>query len=212
MQIDIISDVVCPWCYVGKRQFEAALAQFSAVHPAEPIHVQWHPFQLNPQLQVGGMSRADYLQQKFGSADPAPIYARVKQAAAQVALDLPVEGIKKQPNTALAHSIISAAADAEQQERIVEALFKAYFVDHQDLTDAAVLQQIALSADYTTEQAEAAASKPALTEVQERDAQVRAQGISGVPFFVVNQTKAVSGAVGTQALFELLCDARQTAS
>ncbi len=206
MQIDIVSDIVCPWCYVGKRQLEAAMELFHAQHPEVSVQVNWHPFQLNPDMNLSGISRTDYLKSKFGAADPAPIYARVKQAAAQVNLELPVEGILRQPNTALAHSLVGAAVSEQQQNDLVERLFRAYFVEHVDFTQTHALQHIAAQAGYTPEQIAQASSQASLTQAQDRDAQVRAQGITGVPFFIVNQSKAVSGAVGTQALFELLTD------
>jgi predicted DsbA family dithiol-disulfide isomerase len=206
MRIDIVSDIVCPWCYVGKRQLEAALELFRQQHPAVSVQVNWHPFQLNPDMQRTGISRADYLKSKFGAADPAPIYARVKQAAAQVNLDLPVEGILRQPNTALAHSLVGASKSQEQQDDIIERMFRAYFVEHVDFTQTAALELIASAAGYSPEQIAQASSEASIAQTQDRDTQVRAQGITGVPFFIVNQAKAVSGAVGAQALHDLLID------
>ncbi len=208
MRIDIVSDVVCPWCYVGKRQLEQAIEQFKQAQPEQAIEVHWHPFQLNPQMPPQGMNRADYLANKFGSADPEPIYAHVTLAAQQVDLNLPISGITKQPNTAFSHSLVAQAKHAEQENQIVELLFKGYFIDHLDFTQESVLCELARQADYTAEQITEASSQAQLAAVRERDSAVRAQGITGVPFFVVNQASAVSGAVGASALLDLMTQVR----
>ena len=102
--IDVVSDVVCPWCYIGKRKLEAALEQARAAGLPEP-EVRWHPFQLNPDLPAEGVSRKSYLEEKFGGAErAAEIYARVKAAGKAVGLDLHIDGITRQPNTLAAHA------------------------------------------------------------------------------------------------------------
>jgi predicted DsbA family dithiol-disulfide isomerase len=206
VRIDIVSDVVCPWCYVGKRQLERAIEQLCREHPQMPApEVVWHPFQLNPDMPEQGMDRQHYLERKFGNADTALIYARVKEAAAQVGLDLPLEHISRVPNTQSAHALMAACQeDSEQAMRLAEGLFQAFFVEHHDLSSPNVLRSLALGAGLTSEQIEQALSPSALTQIQERDAAVREQGITGVPFFVVNQSQAVSGAVGTASLYQLL--------
>ncbi len=206
VRIDIVSDVVCPWCYVGKRQLERAIEQFCRAHPELPAPVvTWHPFQLNPEMPEEGMDRQFYLERKFGTASPADIYARVKGAAAQVNLELPIEGIPRVPNTQVAHSLMAVCESTpDTAMRLAEALFKAFFVDHLDMASSSVLRSIARGAGLDEASIDQAFSPQALAHIRERDSMVREQGISGVPFFIVNQSQAVSGAVGTEALYQLL--------
>ena len=110
LNIDILSDVVCPWCYVGKRQIEAALALYAQQHPgAEPPRVSWRPFQLNPQLPAEGMSRQEYVLQKFGAARAKDVYARVTAVGAEYGIPFAFDKIARQPNTVAAHSLIALA-------------------------------------------------------------------------------------------------------
>src|SRR5690606_14319228 len=128
LRVDVISDVVCPWCYVGKRQLEDALARWREAHPDSPApRVRWHPFQLNPDMPEEGIARADYLARKFGSPDPGAIYQRVGAAARAVGLEPDFAKIARQPNTLRAHALVGAARDEAQQQAIVERLFRAYF-------------------------------------------------------------------------------------
>jgi predicted DsbA family dithiol-disulfide isomerase len=104
VNIDVFSDIVCPWCFIGKRQLEAAISQY-----AKPVSVRWRPFQLNPQLANEGMARSNYLAMKFGRTDASDIYARVKQAGKEVGLALNIEAITKQPNTLKGHALLAQA-------------------------------------------------------------------------------------------------------
>jgi predicted DsbA family dithiol-disulfide isomerase len=206
VRIDIVSDVVCPWCYVGKRQLERAIEQLCREHPELPAPVvAWHPFQLNPDMPDEGMDRQFYLERKFGTSSPADIYSRVKSAAAAVNLELPIEGIPRVPNTQLAHSLMAACEpNSDLAMKLAEALFQAFFVDHLDMSSANVLRSIASHVGMQTSAIDQAFTPAALEQIRERDSMVREQGISGVPFFIVNQSQAVSGAVGTEALYQLL--------
>jgi len=140
LNIDIISDVVCPWCYIGKRQIEAALALYAQEHPgAEKPSVTWRPFQLNPQLPAEGMSRQDYVVQKFGAARSKDIYARVAGVGAEYGIAFNFDKIARQPNTVAVHSLIALAGAAGPQteglqDRVKEAFLHAYFLDGVDLT------------------------------------------------------------------------------
>ena len=132
IEIIVVSDVVCPWCWIGKRNLESALASWQDSGAQATIH--WQAFQLNPQLPADGMARSDYLLWKFGRSDPSSIYQRVSAAAAQVGLHPDFSGIKQQPNTSRAHALIAVAKDDPRlQDNLVEALFQAYFSDHQDI-------------------------------------------------------------------------------
>lgn len=195
--IDVVSDVVCPWCYIGKRKLEAALDMARAAGLPEAV-VRWHPFQLNPDLPPQGISRKQYLEDKFGGPQrAAEIYARVKAAGQAAGLDLDIDGITRQPNTLAAHALLTFA---QQQSVAVgndvkERLLKAYFIDNQFIGDVDVLVQIAVDAGLDADAARAFITDPAqLQGVAAADARVREMGVGGVPFFIFNQKVAVSGA------------------
>lgn len=209
LRIDVVSDVVCPWCYVGKRQLESALARWCAAHPDAPAPtVRWHPFQLNPDLPDEGMSRADYLQAKFGASDPAAIYQRVGAAARAVGLAPEFAKIARQPNTLCAHALIGVARGAAQQA-IVERLFSAYFVEGADLTSRTMLEALAREAGLDEAAIRSVLDdEGALERVRQADAEARGLGVSGVPFFVIDGKLGVSGAQGADALLAAIERAR----
>jgi predicted DsbA family dithiol-disulfide isomerase len=198
LTIDVVSDVVCPWCYIGKRKLEAALdmARAAGLPAAE---VRWHPFQLNPDLPAQGISRKQYLEDKFGGPQrAAEIYARVKAAGQTAGLELNIDGITLQPNTLAAHALL---AFAQQQygldagHAVKERLLKAYFIENRFIGDVEVLVQIAIDAGLDGDAARAFITDPEqLQNVAAADTRVREMGISGVPFFIFNQKVAVSGA------------------
>lgn len=197
LTIDIVSDVVCPWCYIGKRKLEAALdlAQQAGLPVPE---IRWHPFQLNPDMPLEGISRQQYLQDKFGGAQrAAEIYARVKAAGLGAGLDLDIDGIALQPNTLAAHALIAFAQEqgAGAASEVKERLLKAYFVERRFIGSADVLVEVAREAGLDGDAARAFITDPQqLQRVAQADAQARGMGISGVPFFIFNQKLAVSGA------------------
>jgi predicted DsbA family dithiol-disulfide isomerase len=214
LNIDIISDVVCPWCYIGKRQIEAALALYAQQHPgAERPRLTWRPFQLNPQLPAEGMSREQYVAQKFGAARGKEIYARVAAVGAQYGIAFAFERIARQPNTVAAHSLIALAGAAEPasalQGRVKEAFLHAYFLDGVDLTRAENLVQIATAAGLDRAQVEQCLADPqSRRAVEQEDEHARAIGVEGVPFFIFNGKLAVSGAQGPEALLEAMRQAQ----
>jgi predicted DsbA family dithiol-disulfide isomerase len=209
--IDVVSDVVCPWCYIGKRHLESALAQLPE---AERPVVRWHPFQLNPDLPATGIDRRRYLEEKFGGPErAAQIYERVRAAGSTAGLALDFDRIERQPNTLDAHRLIAWAqgSGAGDTDELVEALFRAYFVEGRFIGDRTVLAEIAGEAGF-----DAAAAKALLdsgdgaAEIAEMDRHARTMGIGGVPFFVFNQRLGVSGAQGGNALREALEQSRRT--
>lgn len=207
LQIDVISDVVCPWCFVGKRQLEQAIAAYGKAHPAASITVRWHPFQLNPGLPSAGVARSDYLKAKFGSDDTGR-YLHVRRAASEVALELNLEAITRQPNTLRAHALIEKAGDTAFQDAMVEALFVAYFQNGRDLTDEATLRDIATTAGLPQPAIDEALHDTGLLEsIAAADQRARGAGINGVPCFVVNRRYSLSGAQGMRAIIELFEDA-----
>lgn len=206
LAIDVVSDVVCPWCYIGKRQLETAVARWQAQNPRQPAPaIRWRPFQLNPDMPAGGMARSDYLLKKFGSPDGGGMYARVQAAARQVGLDLAFDSIKVQPNTLKAHALIELATEAGVQDQLVEAFFAAYFHDGRDLSDDATLREIAAGAGLSEDLIETVLVEESVVKlVAAADAEVREYGIGGVPFMIVGgaggQRVAVSGAQGADSM------------
>ncbi len=195
--IDVVSDVVCPWCYIGKRKLEAALELAQAAGLPTP-EVRWHPFQLNPDLPTQGVSRKQYLEDKFGGPErAAEIYARIKAAGQAAGLDLNIEGITLQPNTLAAHALLAFAQQQglEFGQDVKERLLKAYFIEGRFVGDLEVLVQIAQDAGLDGVAARAFVTDPQqLQAVADADRRMREMGIGGVPFFIFNQKVAVSGA------------------
>jgi predicted DsbA family dithiol-disulfide isomerase len=211
LNIDIISDVVCPWCFVGKRQIEAALALYAQERAGEDRpRVSWRPFQLNPQLPPEGMSRQDYVLKKFGAARAKDVYARVTAVGAEYGIAFAFDKIERQPNTLAAHSLIALAGAAPAdagglQDRVKEALLQAYFLEGVDLSKAENLIKVAAAAGLDPLQAERCLADPASRQaVESEDQRARAIGVQGVPFFIFNGKVAVSGAQGPQALLDAM--------
>ena len=150
LSIDIVSDVVCPWCYIGKRKLEAALAR-RASDDAQRVQVRWLAFQLNPDIPTGGVDRRSYLEKKFGGPERAQqIYARVKAAGQEVGIPFDFERIVRQPNTVNAHRLIAWAQDLDlaASDALVERLFRAYFIDGIDIGDIDALAKLAGDAGF----------------------------------------------------------------
>ena len=200
IEIIVVSDVVCPWCWIGKRNLESALASWQASGAQANIH--WQAFQLNPQLPADGMARSDYLLWKFGRSDPSSIYQRVSAAAAQVGLHPDFSGIKQQPNTSRAHALIAAAKDdPELQDRLVEALFQAYFRDHQDIGKPDVLSEIGRQSGLSDDLVALAESSEYIEQARDESLAWSERGIGGVPFFIINKRYGLSGAQPASELF-----------
>ena len=206
LTIDIVSDVVCPWCYIGKRKLEAALALPEAAD-LPPVVIRWHPFQLNPDLPATGMPRKQYLEDKFGGPERAKaIYDRVRAAGSAVGLSLNIDGIAHQANTLSAHALIAFAQQGDQDgSDMKERLLKAYFVENRNIGDTDVLVAIAAEAGLDADAARAfITSADERTAVSESDAQARQLGVTGVPFFIFNRQLAVSGAQDPATLLEAM--------
>jgi predicted DsbA family dithiol-disulfide isomerase len=207
--VDVVSDVVCPWCYIGKRKLEAALSRLGE-EPGLAVTVRWHPFELNPDLPAQGVPRAAYLQAKFGGAARADeIYARVRAAGDEVGIAFAFERIQLQPNTFDAHRLIAWAQDRGGADRLVERLFRAYFIEGRYI--GAVDELVALAAEVALPADEARAmlmSEALRTAVDAESREARDAGIGGVPFFIFNGRTAVSGAHDPETLLEAIAAAR----
>lgn len=209
LTIDIVSDVVCPWCYIGKRHVESAVARYREAHPGSEVTLRWHPFQLNPDLPPQGTDRKSYLEAKFGGPERAAhIYERVRAAGRNAGLALNFDAILKQPNTLAAHALIAYAQsvdDGKAADAIVERLFKAYFIDGQFIGDIEVLVAIAADCGLDAEATRAVLGEHAtLDQVASMDANVRQQGVSGVPFLIFNQKLALSGAQPPEVMLDAM--------
>ena len=192
LQIDIVSDVVCPWCYIGKRRIEDALALALDV----PVEIHWRPFFLNDWVPREGISRDEYLTAKFGSVEAYKgIAGRVVAAANEEGLTYRPELVKRQPNTTDCHRLIHWAEAQGKSGEMKQRLMELYFRDGGDLTDTDVLVQAAadIGLDAGDIRTRLASDQDVeLISVQAREA--AAKGISGVPTFVFAQKYAVSGA------------------
>lgn len=213
MHIDIVSDVICPWCFIGKRRLEKALA----LRPELPAELSWRPFQLNPDMPPGGMERSAYLAAKFGgSAHADRIYASVAEAGATVDIPFAFDRIRRTPNTRDAHRLIRWAGTQARADRMVEGLFRAYFIEGRDIGDHASLADIAGEAGLDAAEAKQWLDGPAEIEpVLAEDRGARRLGINAVPCFIFERQYAVSGAQEPEfflPIFDLVQNGGETAA
>jgi len=210
-QIDVISDVVCPWCFIGKRNLERALETWDAKHPDETPTVRWHAFQLNPQLPDSGVPRKQYLENKFGGPERAKeIYARVSAAGKRAGIEFAFDAIQVQPNTIDAHRLMHYAGEHGGQDEMAETIFHRYFVEGANLADKETLADIAQQAGMNRDEVAAyLASDADRTLIEEQDRRARAIGVEGVPFFIFNQRLALSGAQPPEVIVEAMEKARE---
>src|SRR5512134_1666389 len=205
LTIDVVSDVVCPWCFIGKRRLEGALALYAKAHPDAPAPVvTWRPFQLNPGMPDEGMSREEYVQRKFGARGGA-VYDRVTAVGREVGIPFAFDRIRQQPNTLAAHTLVELAEARGAQDALVEALFRAYFLDGVDLTARENLVAIATGVGLDRAEVEAwLDDKNARDLAGAEDQRAREIGIEGVPFFIFNGRVALSGAHPAETLLEAM--------
>jgi predicted DsbA family dithiol-disulfide isomerase len=198
LTIDIVSDVVCPWCYIGKHRIEEALKQVTDV----PVEVHWRPFFLNPWVPREGISREDYLTTKFGSVEAYKgIAGRVVAAAEQEGLSYRPELVARQPNTIDCHRLIHWAEAIGKAAEMKQRLMELYFRDGGDLTDVDVLVQAAADCGLDAEEVRRRlATDEDVALVSARAQEAADKGISGVPTYVFAQKYAVSGAQDPQML------------
>lgn len=196
VKLDILSDPICPWCYIGKARLDAALA----AEPDHPFAIEWHPFQLNPDMPEGGMDRREYLETKFGGREGAVrAYAPVIEQAEAAGLRIDFEAMQRTPNTLDAHRLIHWAGIEGRQSQAVDALFAAYFVEGRDIGDREVLADIAdsigMDASVVRKLLGSEADKD---DIRARDAHSRKMGVNSVPTFIVAGKHAVPGAQPTE--------------
>jgi predicted DsbA family dithiol-disulfide isomerase len=195
--LDIISDPICPWCYIGKARLDRAIAETGF----DQFDISWRIFQLNPTMPSGGMDRREYLESKFGGPKGAEqVYSRIRDTAADTGLDLDFDAIMRTPNTFDAHRLVRWAKAAGNQSAVVQQLFHRYFEKGEDISDHKVLLDVAESTGMeravVAKLLDGDADRDALTKEENA---ARQMGVSGVPCFVIGGRHVIQGAqdVGT---------------
>lgn len=200
LTIDIVSDVMCPWCFIGQKNLEAARVIASEV----PVEVRWRPYQLDPTLPPEGKDRQTYLNEKFGGEErAATIYQRVKDAGKASGIDFRFDLMAVSPNTLDAHRLIRWAGGIgeETQDRLVKRLFEMFFIEGANIGNHAILVEAAKSAGMDAKiVADLLAKDDDKTAVQQDIANAQAMGVTGVPFFIVGGKYGISGAQPAEVL------------
>nr|WP_301920589.1 DsbA family oxidoreductase [uncultured Defluviimonas sp.] len=192
IKLDIISDVACPWCYVGKAYLDRALE----TNPGHPFEIEWHPFQLNPDMPKSGMDRRSYLEAKFGGQEGAvKVHLPLIEHAKKAGVELNLERIGRTPNTLDAHRLIHWAGLEGRQTPMVSALFRAYWCDGRDIGDAATLAEIAGEVGLDRAMTERLLQGDAdADDIRARDAYSRQRGVNAVPTYIINHVHVIKGA------------------
>ena len=200
MHLDIYSDTICPWCYIGKRRLQRALEE----RPQPDLTLHWRAFQLNPDMPAQGMERQRYLSLKFGGAEHAKaIYDRVREAGDTERIPFAFEAIRQTPNTVDSHRLIRYAGAHGPADAVVDALFQAYFLRGEDIGDLDVLAAAAAAGGVDSDEARAFLESGAEAEdVRAEDAKARHIGIQGVPTFILDGKYVLSGAHPPEVLLQ----------
>jgi predicted DsbA family dithiol-disulfide isomerase len=200
MIIDIISDTICPWCFIGKRRLERALS----LAPQPDLQVNWHPFQLNPDMPPEGMEPGEYLRRKFGDNRGPGAYDAVRAAGAGEGIEFEFDTIRRTPNTFNSHRLIRYAGELGLQHAAVEGLFQAYFLDGRDIGDGLTLLDIGSAAGLERGPlADYMESDEGVAEVEREEQMARRMGIQGVPCFILERKYVVSGAQSPEMLMQV---------
>lgn len=207
MQIDVVSDTVCPWCFIGKRRLDRALA----MRPEVQAQVFWRPYRLDPSIPKEGVDRKAYLKAKFGDTPRSSAMGdAIRSEGAGEGITFAFDKIAKTPNTLDSHRLIRWAGSAGIQDAIVERLFTAYFIDGRDIGDAGVLTDVAAEAGMDSALVGDLLGKDSDLALVEREAGMANQmGISGVPTFIFNSRFMISGAREPEILAKIMDRALQ---
>lgn len=202
LTIDIVSDVMCPWCYIGKRRLEQALE----LEPNINVEINWRPFQLDATIPANGMSRQEYLSKKFGSEEDArQIYSQIEEAGEVEGLAFAFDLIEKSPNTLNAHRLIRWSKTTGHQGPLVESLFKLFFMEGADIGDKTVLseaaEEIGMDRDVVDRLLDGDSD---MREVKDEIAHAQTIGVTGVPCFIIDQKYAIMGAQQPETLVQAL--------
>lgn len=192
LPIAIVSDIVCPWCFIGKARLEAALAQHELT---DRVAITWLPYELNPDMPPEGMDRTEYLDRKFGPGKRREIELRLSEAGLESGVTFNWARVTKSVNTRMAHMLVAAASTVQRGGEMKAALFRAYFQDGRDIGDPETLVAIAVELGF---EETAARDELANGELRETviglEEHARKVGVTGVPFFIIDGKLAVSGA------------------
>ena len=210
LMIDVVSDIVCPWCYLGKRRLAQALSEVDG----GPVAVRWRPYQLDPTIPASGLDRHAYMKAKFGDESRlAAVHDRLIALGAEVGIAYDFTAISRSPNTLDAHRLIRWAATAGAQEAVVERLFQLYFEQGRDIGERALLVEIArhngMDGDVV---ASLLADGQDSEAVQAEIAEAQSIGVTGVPFFIFASRFGVPGAQGADVLAKAIAQARASLS
>lgn len=208
LTVDVVSDVMCPWCFIGKRRLEAALRSV----PQLDVHVRWHPFQLDATLPKTGKDRQQYLSDKFGGLErAAAIYSNIKAAGLEEGIDFAFDDIKLSPNTLDCHRLILWSRADKLQDEVVERLFKAYFLDGEDLTKADTLVRISDEAGMESDLVEhLLGTETDLDKVEAGIQKAQESGVTGVPCFIIDGRFVLAGAEKPETIAAALMHADET--
>lgn len=190
IRISVISDVICPWCYLGKRRLESALEESGV-----DAEIVWLPFELNPDMPQEGMPRAEYRARKFGPERGAAMDAQMRENGLAEGVNFDFGKMLRTPNTRRAHMLIAHASTMGEDDALADALFRAYFEEGADIGDVETLVSIAASLGFDEETCRAVVADEAVAEaVVAMERRAAESGVTGVPFFIVNEKYGVSGA------------------
>jgi predicted DsbA family dithiol-disulfide isomerase len=205
LTVQVISDVICPWCFIGKRRLEKAIATFGV-----PVKVRWLPFQLNPTMPKEGISRREYRIKKFGSWERSQeLDARVIAVGKAEGIAFAFDRIERTPNTLDAHRLIWLAEAEGIQDAVVEALFRAYFTEGRDISNRQTLLDVVAEAGQDRMKAEALLnSDDGMEAIKEAGELSRRHHVDGVPFFIINGQITLSGAQPPEAFMEAFGQAK----
>jgi predicted DsbA family dithiol-disulfide isomerase len=208
LTIDIVSDVVCPWCYIGKRNLEAALA----TSPTQDVEIRWRPYQLDATIPPEGIARRAYLERKFGQRID-EIYTRVAEAGRQASIDFAFDRIERSPNTLDAHRLIRWSQSAGKQNEMVERLFRAFFLEGRDVGDHGFLIEVAAEVGMDVGAVRLLLDGDADKEtVREEIATAQRLGVTGVPFFIFAGQFGMPGAQPADILASAITKAGEKGS
>jgi len=205
-KIEIFSDVVCPWCYIGKRNLEKALQILNEKDEQFESILNWRSFQLNPQLKEEGILRKDYITNKFGEgANSEVIYERVRLAGEAVGLTMNFDKIFMQPNSSKMHSLIYAAKETNRDIELIENFFKAFFIDGMNLTNFEIISKVASDSGLNSETINGVFHDNLFEKyVQEDIIMSKKFNITGVPFYVIDDSIGISGAQPPEVIVDAI--------
>jgi len=208
LTVDVVSDVMCPWCFIGKKRLEAALQSV----PQLDVLVRWHPFQLDASLPKSGKDRQQYLSDKFGGMERAnAFYSQIFAAGKEEGIDFAFEDIALSPNTLDCHRLILWSRDDDLQDEVVERLFKAYFLDGEDLTKADTLVRISEDAGMQSDLVEQLLeTETDLDKVMAQIENAQNSGVTGVPCFIIDGRFVLAGAEKAETIAAALQHADET--